>query len=334
MSKFFTGLGLLMSACLLPAAAAQDAELHPEQSRQEQRFAGVFPPGVRTIACITPASYPGSSSHRRCPKLLKKAGYKVKVFPHSFDKPQPGKRYAPLEGRLEDFYAAWNDPEVDFILCFRGGGGSQGLVTALDLKKLKKRDNLYLQGYSDVTHVISWMLAKGYGRPVAGPMCGSLVGITPECLREMKAMHHGEQVGPVPVKKMIGGDASGLAYAGSLGRMSEIAQSDYRPSMAGRIVFIESVGTPTEKIRSFLQILVDREFCKGASAVVYGQFIRCGEKAEVDAVLEEFAPKFGVPVYRDFPFGHSPQCYTLDFSRRAEIRNNTITFPAVEASGK
>ncbi|MBQ6598127.1 MAG: LD-carboxypeptidase, partial [Lentisphaeria bacterium] len=186
MNRFLIMLGSMLS--LIPGlAAAQDAELHPEKSDQERRLAGVFPPGVKTIACITPASYPGSSSHRRCPELLKKAGYKVKIFPHSFDKPEPGKTYAPLEGRLEDFYAAWNDPEVDFILCFRGGGGSRGLMEALDLKKLKKRDNLYLQGYSDVTHVISWMLAKGYGRPIAGPMCGSLVGITPDSLREMKA---------------------------------------------------------------------------------------------------------------------------------------------------
>ena len=84
--------------------AANDPELFDERQDNEHRLTGIFPPGVKTIACITPASYPGSSSHRRCPELLKKAGYKVKIFPHSFDKPEPGKTYAPLKGRLEDFY--------------------------------------------------------------------------------------------------------------------------------------------------------------------------------------------------------------------------------------
>ena len=49
---------------------------------------------------------------------------------------------------------------------------------------------------------------------------------------------------------------------------------------------------------------------------------------KVDAVLEEFAPKFGIPVYRGFPFGHSPQCFTIDFRRPVKIENNAVTFPS------
>ena len=64
------------------------------------------------------------------------------------------------------------------------------------------------------------MLAKGYGRPVAGPMSGSMSGLQQDCIDEMKAIHHGEQVGPVPVKKMKGGDCSGMAFAGLLSRLA------------------------------------------------------------------------------------------------------------------
>ena len=37
-----------------------DAEISKETSRNEQRYAGVFPENVKTIAFISPASYPGA----------------------------------------------------------------------------------------------------------------------------------------------------------------------------------------------------------------------------------------------------------------------------------
>ena len=312
------------------AKAAGDAELHAEKLQDEQRYKGVFPPGVKTVACLSPASYPGTKMHRRGVELLKKAGLKVKVMPHAFTPPaEKGKTGAPLEDRLADFYAAWNDPEVDMILCVRGGRGCQELLANLDWTKLKPRKDLYLQGYSDVTQITSAMLNKGYGRPVAGPMSGSMAGLEPDCIQEMKAMHHGEQVGPVPVQPVIpGGDCAGLPIAGLLSRFAWVVQSDYCPDTKGRIIFIEGVSSTPENVRKDLQLLIDRKFFAGAKAVVYCHFLRCGDPQQIDAILKEFAPKFGVPVYRGFPFGHSSKCYTIDFSRPVEIKNNTVTFPA------
>ena len=323
--------GLLLGAgLLLTADAAPDAELHPERLRDELRFAGVFPPGVKTVSFISPASYPGSPSHLRGLELLKKSGLKVKVLPHAFAKPEPGKKAAALEVRLEDFYSAWNDPETDMILCVRGGRGCRELLAALDWSKLKKRPELYLQGYSDVTQITAAMLAKGYGHPVAGPMSGSMAGLQEESIRAMKAMHHGEQVGPLKLSALVPGDCEGLAFAGLLSRLAWVTDSDYCPSMAGRIVIIEGVSSTPEAVRKDLQTLLDRNFFKGASGVVFGHFLRCGDRAEVEAALKEFAPKVGIPVYRGFPFGHSSQCYAIDFSRRAEIKDGKIIFPAVK----
>ena len=331
MNKLMTALVPLLSlGSLVNTVAAQDAELYKERSKQERRFANAFPPGVKTIACISPASYPGSSLHRRGVELLKNAGYKVKVLPHAFTPPEPGQSGAPLKDRLADFYAAWNDPEVDMILCVRGGRGCRELLAALDWSKLKNRKNLYLQGYSDVTQITAAMLAKGYGHPVSGPMSGSMAGLDPESLRAMKAMHHGEQVGPVPVKAMVGGDCSGLAFAGLLSRLAWVAESGYCPSMSGRIVFIEGVSTTPEKMRQDFQTLLDRKFFAGAAGVVFCHFLRSGKKEQVDAVLKEFAPKLGVPVYRGFPFGHSSRSFTIDFSRRAEIKDGKVIFPPVK----
>lgn len=316
---------------------SNDAEISKETSRNELRYAGVFPENVKTIAFISPASYPGSKAHRRGIELVEKAGYKVKVFPHAFTKPEKAKqtksggRYgsAPLADRLADFYAAWNDPEVDMIICVRGGRGSEELLNNLDWGKLQKRPELYFQGYSDVTLITGALLAKSYGHPVAGTMAGGMSGLQAPFIAEMKAMYHGEAVGPYKVKPLVPGDCSGLPLTGHLERLTRLAGADFRPDTAGRIIFIETVRSTPERIREQLQTLLDRKFFDGAAGVVFCQFIKSGKAAEVSAVLEEFAPKFGVPVYRGFPFGHSARCAAVDFRRQVVIKDNAVTFPAV-----
>jgi muramoyltetrapeptide carboxypeptidase len=71
-------------------------------------------------------------------------------MPHAFVR-EEGKNHAPVAEKVADFYAAWNDPEVDMIFCVRGGRGCEELLDNLDWTKLKKRPELYFQGYSDVT---------------------------------------------------------------------------------------------------------------------------------------------------------------------------------------
>ena len=172
MHKTFWMCAALAAAMALPAAPAAegDAELSAETSEDEFRYAGVFPDGVGTVACISPASYPGNPKHRRGVELLEKAGLEVKVMPHAFARPEPGKKSAPLAYRLEDFYSAWNDPEVDMIVCIRGGGGSGELLENLDWSRLEKRPGLYFQGFSDITLILNTMLSQKAGHPYSGPM--------------------------------------------------------------------------------------------------------------------------------------------------------------------
>ena len=330
MNRFLIMLGSMLS--LIPGlTTAQDAELHPEKSKQEDRFARVFPPGVKTIACITPASYPGSPSHRRGLVLLKKAGYKVKVMPHAFTKPAKGEKTSPVEGRLADFYAAWNDPEVDMILCIRGGRGCRELLVALDWSKLKKRPELYVQGYSDATLLVCGLLAKGNGHPIAGFMSGSLPGLTDDAVEAAKKVNHGKQLGPIKVKTIVPGECRGFPIGGSLWKLVRLAGKHYCPDTAGKIIFIEASKMKPEVMREKLSELLNKKFFDRAAGVVFGLFASCGPDEKVQAVLKEFSAKLNIPVVSNYPFGHVPRCYSIDFQRPVMIKDGCVTFPAVKS---
>jgi muramoyltetrapeptide carboxypeptidase len=320
---------LTFASAAAPACNGGDAEISKERSENELRYDGVFPPEVKTIAFISPASCPDNASHKRGIEFVGMAGYKVRVMPHAFTMPEPERDSAPLADRLADFYAAWNDPEVDMIICVRGGWGSKELLGKLDWSKLEKRSELYFQGFSDITLITGALLAKGYGRPAAGPNAGSMAGLCDPFIREMKAMYHGEEVGPYKLASIVPGDCSGLPLVGLLDRLSRISVLDYCPDTKGRIIFIENLGGDPERIRTQLQTLIDRKFFDGAAGVVFCHFVRSGKAEEVNAVLADFAPKFGVPVYCGFPFGHSPECATIDFGRKVVIKDGELTFPAI-----
>ena len=297
-------------------------------------YTGVFPAHVKTIGIITPASYPSVRSANAGIALLRKAGYKVKVFPHAFTRPEGVEKNPytaiPVELRVKDFEAAWNDKEIDMIICTRGGSGTEALVANINWTKLEKRRDLYLMGYSDVTMLLCAMNAKGYGRPVAGQVLSSLPGLNHAIIPLVKKMFHGEELPPIKLKVLVPGDCSGKMLAGLLSRFVRCVRAKYGMESCGRIIVIECVNSTPEKIRNDLDELLKNNFFKGASGVVFGHFLRSGKKELIDPILKEFATKLKLPVYRNLPFGHNARHMAIDFEREAVIRNNTLRFPAVK----
>ena len=312
-----------------PAVNNSDVEIFSGRDNKANILKGILPANVKNIACIAAGSYPGSAGYRKGIELLRQAGYNVKVMPHAFEKPAKGQRSAKLEHRVQDFMDAWLDKDNDMILCIRGGRGCGDVMQAIDWSKLPPRPELYVQGYSDVTMILCALQKRNYGHPVAGPMVGAMQGLVPNALKAMRNMHHNKQVGPVKVAPIVKGDCEGLPLAGLLSRFAWVVKTSDRPITKDRIIFIESVSANIEQIRGHFQTLLDEKFFDGAAGVVFCCFTKTGaDQATVDTLLKEIAPKLGVPVYMNFPFGHRNISYTIDFSRKAVIKNNTVTFPA------
>ena len=98
------------------AKGSADVEIFSGRDNKAEILKGILPANVKNIACIAAGSYPGAAGYQKGIELLKQAGYNVKVMPHAFVR-EKGKNHAPVSGKVADFYAAWNDPEVDMIFC-------------------------------------------------------------------------------------------------------------------------------------------------------------------------------------------------------------------------
>ena len=326
-----TSLCLLLGFVLSGAPKQDDPEVFAVKGKGID-YTGVYPAHIKTIAVITPASYPEPKNFNAGVALLRAAGLKVKVYPSATLKPEglAKSSYAsiPVELRVKDFEAAWCDMENDLILCARGGIGTQDLVANINWEKLPRRPELYVLGCSDVTMLLSALSAKGYGRPMAGPTLSSHPGLAPAIVPDMKKMLAGEEV-KIKLKPVKPGDCSGKVVAGLLSRFVRVVKAGYGLETAGKIIVIESVGTNIPAIAQLDELLA-AGFFKGASAVVFGHITRFSDKPKnLDAVINEFAQKVDIPVYRGFPFGHTALNLVIDFARPAEIKGNTIIFPAL-----
>ena len=306
--------------------ASDDPEAFGNEEKDMERFVGLFPPGLRCIALISPATKPNDAHVHRGIAMLERAGLKVKLMPHALTPPDPGQSSSPFADRLADWNLAVNDPEVDMILCTRGGVGSQDLLDYIDWEKLRRRD-LPVLGYSNITMLTGAMLRHRAGYPLAGPTLGSLTSVTPEAMAWLKATLAGEELPPMPLEPLRRGDARGPVYSGHLVLLDELQKRPaHRVDTSGRIVFIECVGREAPVLRPYLESLYKDGFFDKVNAVVFCHFNRVQDPAAVSAMLADFSKKLACPVYKGFPFGHEPANFALDFHRTAVIKDGILSF--------
>lgn len=328
MANWMKNLLLIAAAfvCVQGMSADDPEVFNSGKTGKMDRFIGLFPPEIKCVAVITPASTPNAANIRRGVAMLERAGLKVKLMPHALNPPARGKRGPSLDDRLADWNQALNDPEVDMILCTRGGTGTQELLDHIDWEKLKERD-LPIMGYSNVTELTGAMLRHEAGYPLSGPTLGSMVSATPKALAWLKATLAGGELPPMKLQPLRKGDARGPVYSGHLVLLDDLQKRPaHRVDTAGRIVFIECVRREAPALRPYLESLYKDGFFDKVSAVVFCHFNRVKDPDAISAMLEDFAGKLSCPVYKGFPYGHEPANFVLDFHRTAVIKDDTLTF--------
>ena len=314
-------------AAVIGAASGADPESFALSNKIDMdRFKGIFPPHIKCVAVLTPASVPNEDKMRLGVRMLERAGLKVKVMPHTYDKVAPGKKKLPAAHRIADFLAAWNDPEVDMIIPTRGGSGAQDIPPAVDWKELKKR-NVILMGYSNITCLTGPMLSQGAGYPIQGPNLGSLVSCDEASLKHLKAVLHGEKPEPVKLTALRGGDISGKVYAGHLILLKQVQGTAFKVDTTGRVLFIECVRRTPRQYKLAFTALAKGGFFDKCAGIVFCHFTRTfDDEASKVKFFEELAAKVKCPVYYGFPYGHEPAIRALDFQRTAVIRDGVLTF--------
>ncbi len=283
-------------------------------------FEGLFPPEIKTIAIVAP-SMPGDAPEKidLCLSLLREAGLNVKVMPHAREG-EPGRTrddIIDVRKRAADLEQAWLDPEVDLILCLRGGWGGIDLIEHLDWDKLRTRPDMRVIGFSDVTTLHMAMLHEKAGHPLCGPSLRGLDAADQESLETFRTVVSGELPPSIQLNVLRAGTAAGPILAGHLQRLSLMIQTRFKPDPAGKVIFTECPRLAAPEVIEAWETLRADGFFKSCAAVVFGRLNGCGE-AE-DSVIRQLAESINVPAFSGFPYSHTPRNHMLDLWGSVQI---------------
>ncbi|MDH0647187.1 LD-carboxypeptidase [Pseudomonas sp. GD03858] len=288
-------------------------------------------PGNARFAIVAPAG-PARLDADKARQWFEDRGRQCRVYPGALL--ADGYLAGSDEQRLEDLHDAFSAPDIDAILCMRGGYGSMRLLDRVDFELIRRHPKP-LVGYSDITALHSAInrhagLLTFHGAMLNADLLGgkleptvsSLFGLLGGALRAGDAIAHPAEFALTCVTP---GVASGRLVGGNLSllgaTMGTLAEVDMRDS----ILFIEDVNEPLYRVDRLLTQLRLAGKLEGVRGVLVGDFAGITVAAMTPLLLDIFGP-LGVPVLAGWRSGHCDPnvCLPLGASVRLDAEEQSL----------
>lgn len=258
-------------------------------------------------------------------KFLINEGYNVVISDtcetqHEY---QAGKDDEDCINALHTFFL---NPQIDAILCARGGYGTLKLLDKIDWNVIKDNPKIFA-GYSDITILLNMIYRKTGLITFHSPMANGDFGQEIEeytkkgffnCLKGK--IDKIEADGTVYYE----GRTEGILWGGNLSSLASLCGIDFIPDEE-LILFLEDLNEPTYKIDKMLTQLFNIEKIKtNVRGIAFGEFKDC-DKRELKNLLKEFANKHKIPMCDGFKITHSKIKDTIPVGIKATLNSNNRT---------
>jgi len=228
-----------------------------------------------------------------------------------------------------------NDPEVDAIVCARGGYGCHRIIPMLDAEAVRRAAKP-LVGYSDVTTLLLWQRRCAGLMGIHGPMLDRAESLSAESQRSLTNALLG--MGPLPRmsgKSLTSGWSEGRLTGGSLSLVVASLGTPWEIDTRGAILLFEEVGEDPYRVDRMLQQLIAAGKLAAAVGVGIGSMTGCESERyptpRVAEVLEEILAPLELPVVSELPFGHCDPHFAWPVGARAAIDGDRGEIELLEA---
>ncbi|MCE5333786.1 MAG: LD-carboxypeptidase [Desulfobacteraceae bacterium] len=259
-------------------------------------------PGA-TIALIAPSSPFDGELYEKGRSILLEAGYRI----------APGKsisnKRAYLAGtdveRAHDLMDAILDPEVQAVLCVRGGYGSGRLLPWLHFPNLRKHPKILI-GHSDVTFLHLALISQAGWTTFHGP---NLTGLAQSAQRARNVLDAlsgtASYLWPLEDRQILRrGLARGPMAGGNLTCLAHLVGTPYLPDLTGALLLIEDCNEALYRLDRIMNHLKLAGILSGLGGVLLGEFTGCAEESEICSMVMEHVAPYDYPVVCGLPFGH------------------------------
>jgi len=269
-----------------------------------------------TLGLIAPASNTTEENVQRSIKKLQDLGFKVKEGKSIY------KRHGFLAGddqtRAQDINEMFADPEVDGIICIRGGTGAPRILDKIDYEIIKQNPKVFI-GYSDITvlHIAFNQicnLVTFHGPMVSSNMIDDFDDYSKESLFKliMEPDAYGKLENPEgeEIVTINGGIGIGQLVGGCLALVCSTLGTPYEIDTKGKILILEDLGEEPYKVDRMLNQLRLAGKLQEANGIILGTFEDATIKSSyhdsqpMEEVFNDHLKDLGVPAIYNLRIGH------------------------------
>ncbi|WP_160112506.1 S66 peptidase family protein [Salicibibacter kimchii] len=274
-----------------------------------------------TLGLAMPASPVKMETIDRAITAVEALGFSVQFARH-VENDDPNFLAGHISSRVGELHTLFVDPEVDGILCLRGGYGSAALLPYLDYSLIAKHAKLLI-GYSDITALHLALQQKGKMMTFHGPMATKLIDAPAFTVDHFMQSLTGERWSQrlqnpphQPIKTLIHGATGGILTGGNLSVIAGLMGTPFEIDTRGKILFLEDVGEEPYQVDRALTQLALAGKLQDAAGFMLGTCTNCASKAfpkgdHVLAVCERMLAPYGKPTVYNVQAGHGNDQLTL-----------------------
>lgn len=280
----------------------------------------------------------------RAAQYAQSLGFKVKIGESA------NAKYGYLSGtdalRAQDVNAMFADPQVDAIICTRGGYGTMRMLDLLDYDLIRRNPKIFV-GFSDITAMHIAFQKHCNLITFHGPMATMWnEELTQDFMRDslfsaiMNPAPMGElrnAPGYAPRRCVNPGIAEGELVGGNLSLIAGTIGTPYEIDTKDRILFIEEVGERTYCVdRMLTQLRLAGKF-RDCAGIVFGDFNNCPVEypdfgLTLEEVIRDCAASCGKPIFTGLQAGHVTPKLTLPLGARVRMDADRCTLTVLEGA--
>ncbi|WP_431124607.1 S66 peptidase family protein [Flagellimonas flava] len=251
--------------------------------------------------------------------------------------------------RADDLNEMFTNPDIDAILCARGGYGCTRIMQMINYDNIKSNPKI-LVGFSDVTALLNGINQETGLVTFHGPV-GSTIDddySKQQLLTKLESPNYPQTIENVVLedKEMLenpeyerytitAGSASGKLVGGSLSLIVALVGTPHEIDFTDAIVCIEDVEEAPYRMDRMLTQLIEGSTFKKAKGIVFGVCAGCDKEPSPsgftlkEVLMDRIAP-LNIPSAYGMSFGHVPNNFTFPIGIHAHWDADKMTLELLE----
>ena len=236
--------------------------------------------------------------------------------------------------RAEELNRHLRSPEFDAFFFSRGGYGAMRILDRIDYDAVRSNPRP-LVGFSDVTALHQALATHAGVASFHGPMLNldfhdALSSMNEDWLWSLLAGNAPATHEFNAADVVLPGYAEGILFGGCLSLTASLIGTPYDFWIDDGIWFWEDIDEAPYRIDRMLTHLRLSGRMRRIRGVVIGRLKGCGSDGEIEELINDFFASSGIPVVRNFPFGHFGDNLLMPIgaSIRLETGDHTFTITA------